>query len=576
MAHTLEHFFTSKFFRIPNYQRDYSWNVNNVDDLIDDIIEAIETKTSHYIGTFILSETDESLVYNVVDGQQRLTTLTMLFSIAIKELASKTNKIIYRNHFIQSNETEMWKLELLNENSDFLKSLLKGRKRKAKTNSQILLLNAYDRINIRISELKSNGELKNKFLDMIKQLDVMEFVESDDGKAIRIFQTVNDRGQPLSNMDKAKSLLIYYSNRFLDGSLDDSINNSFGKIFHHFNDIRTIGKESKIDVISQKRFSEDSVMRYHFLSYANDKYDYRATANYVLDDYLKKTLKDKKRDKAILSEFIKDYVNDLELFFSSFADVMENVSKNSKYYKLFSILGLSAFLYPLLVRLEMKGLLTEILPSSKKKTFFDLIEVADLRVYKIRGTDPARDVSYLAKDAQSLNIVDVENRLTKFIRNFMSDTEFNRRLGADVYPNVGLKHLFIEYDEYLNGKKYSLKILKEINQPSDKELSPSIEHIFPQEARFDFPNYSFETEEEYNDKIHGLGNLTLLENRINKQCLNKNPDQKISGGLFGESRFEDPKRISARIKNRGDSFDKNDIINRKEILTNFCLKRWRL
>ncbi|MCB0392844.1 MAG: DUF262 domain-containing protein, partial [Bdellovibrionales bacterium] len=52
MSYTLEHFFTGKFFKIPNYQRDYSWEVENIDDLIDDIIESIETSTNHYIGTF--------------------------------------------------------------------------------------------------------------------------------------------------------------------------------------------------------------------------------------------------------------------------------------------------------------------------------------------------------------------------------------------------------------------------------------------------------------------------------------------------------------------------------------------
>jgi len=36
MSNTLEHFFTGKFFRIPNYQRDYSWGIENIDDLIDD------------------------------------------------------------------------------------------------------------------------------------------------------------------------------------------------------------------------------------------------------------------------------------------------------------------------------------------------------------------------------------------------------------------------------------------------------------------------------------------------------------------------------------------------------------
>jgi uncharacterized protein with ParB-like and HNH nuclease domain len=63
MGTTLEVFFTGKFFRIPTYQRDYAWDTGNVDDLIDDIIEAIETNTSHYIGTFILSETSNPKIY---------------------------------------------------------------------------------------------------------------------------------------------------------------------------------------------------------------------------------------------------------------------------------------------------------------------------------------------------------------------------------------------------------------------------------------------------------------------------------------------------------------------------------
>ena len=52
---TLEKFFTGKFFLIPSYQRDFAWTQQNLDDLLNDIDETIETKTSHYIGTFILS-----------------------------------------------------------------------------------------------------------------------------------------------------------------------------------------------------------------------------------------------------------------------------------------------------------------------------------------------------------------------------------------------------------------------------------------------------------------------------------------------------------------------------------------
>lgn len=566
MSNTLEHFFIGKFFRIPNYQRDYSWDIENIDDLIDDIIESIETYTSHYIGTFILAKTKEKQQFHVVDGQQRLTSLTMLLSIGIRELANDKKKIIYENTFIKSDGN--WRLQLLNDNSLYLQKMLNGENPKPETKSQQLLMQAYRQVELRVKALKEST-IGNDFLEAVKHLEVMEFIESNDGKAIRIFQTVNDRGQPLSNMDKAKSLLIYYSNRFLNGKLDDFINQKFGKMFHYFNRIKSIGDKNAIDIIRQRRFSEDSVMRYHFLAYAEDKYDFKATEDYVLKNYLKPTLKDIKSDEAKLEIFIADYVSDLEKFFKSLAEIVKRVPTKEKYYKLFSILGISAFLYPLIIRLESLGILEKQINGSRL-TFFDLIEIADLRVYKVRGTNPARDMSYLARDSKRISETEIKDLLTEFVKSFMSDTEFSRRLNIAIYPNVGLKHILIEYDQYLLKRKYTISELQDINA-----LTPTVEHIFPGQSRFDFPNFGFNSEEEYTGRIHQLDNLTILEKSLNSQCSEKNPDQKIKD-LYGKSIFEDPKQISAKIKNRGTSFVESDISSRTKALTAFCLKRWSI
>lgn len=564
MSNTLEHFFTGKLFRIPNYQRDYSWGIENIDDLLDDIIESIETSTNHYIGTFILAKTSGAQQYNVVDGQQRLTSLTMILSIAIRELADSTGKIIYEDKFIKSSGN--WKLQLLNDNSLYLQKMFNGENPEPETKSQQLLMQAYKQVEYR-KALRTNT-IGHNFLSAVKQLEVMEFIESDDGKAIRIFQTVNDRGKPLSNMDKAKSLLIYYSNRFLNGKFDDFINQKFGKMFHYFNEIKTIGDENTIDIIRQRRFSEDSVMRYHFLAYAEDTYDYKATEDYVLKIYLKPTLKNIKSDQAKLEKFIEDYVSDLEDYFQSLAEIVKKVSIKEKYYKLFSILGISAFLYPLTIRLESLGILEKQIHQSQL-TYLDLIEIADLRVYKVRGTDPARDISYLARDSKKLSEIEIKDRLISFVKSFMGDTEFSRRLNIEIYPNVGLKHMLIEYDQYLLNRQYSISELQNINA-----VTPTVEHIFPRESRFDFPNFGFNSDEEYTGRIHQLGNLTILEKSLNSQCSEKNPDQKINDNFYGKSIFEDPKQISAKVKNRGTSFVESDIGARAKKLTDFCLKRW--
>jgi len=572
MGTSLEIFFVGKFFRIPNYQRDYAWVTNNVDDLLEDIIEAIETKTSHYVGTFILSKTDAPNVYNVVDGQQRLTTLVMLFNIAIKELGTPTDLIIYRDKFIRSQRDNSWRLELLNSNRTFFYEMLEGKALSSRTKSQALLIEAYNHIEIRIADLKTdNSAIAAQLLEAIQQLEVMEFIESDDGKAIRMFQTVNDRGKPLSNVEKAKSLLIYYSNRFLSGKLDESINEQFGKIFQSFSEIKTIGELHAIDTISQKRFSEDSVMRYHFLAYAEDMNDFNATENYVLDTYLKSTLKSLREDFSKLESFIQDYVSNLALFFECFVNILRRVPKNCKYYKLFPILDLSARLYPLAIRLETRGLLEFKLTQHKGLTLFDLIEMADVRVYKVRGTDPRSDMSSLAKDAKTLSPDNIASRLVSFIDNFMNDGEFARRLNLSIYPNVALRYIFTEYGESLRGTDYPIDELLEQNK-----TTPTIEHVFSQEQTFTFPNFGFGSIEDYHDNVHTLGNLTLLEKSINSQCRNKTPAQKVADNLYGKSIFEDAKRISAHVLNRGGPFVKGDVARRTKKIADFCMERWRL
>lgn len=566
MGQTLEVFFTGKYFRIPNYQRDYSWDIDNVDDLIDDIIEAIETNTGHYIGTFILSETELEKTFNVVDGQQRLTTLILLLNKAIHSFGSERDQIIYGDRFIHSNGR--LRLHLLNDNQEFFEDLLKGNLEEPGTASQKKLAEAYDWIGLRISDLKDRTLIVDKFIDTIRNLDVMEFTESNDGKAIRMFQTVNDRGKPLSNMEKAKSLLIYYSNRFLETEFDDYINQKFGDIFHYYTTIKTLGTEFKVDVIDSSRFSEDSVMRYHYLAYAEDNYDHGATESDVLDNYLKKHLKSIRSEKKDLWEFIKDYTDDLHSFFEAFVNLMEKLNSNPRVYKLFSILGISTRLYPLLIRLEEMGLLNS---EKHADILLDLVEVADLRVYKIRGTDPRADMSYLARDTSNLKVEEIKERLSGFVRKFMGNAEFNRRLQLDIYPNPALKHIFIEYEEESLRNQYPVGKLIELN-----ELNPTVEHIFSREPTFDFPNHGFEDDDEYAVLSNSLGNLTLLEKELNSRCANKTPDQKLSKKLYGSSRFHNPQKLCVNIQNEGVPFTKDHVTNRLEELTDFCMDHWNL
>ncbi len=109
---------------------------------------------------------------------------------------------------------------------------------------------------------KLNEEEANERLEVLLEMVLMRLEEPDPGRAIRTFQSVNDRGVPLLFLDKLKSLLIYYSNTFCDGKmgLDQFINDHFGEIFKIFAKIK---KSNYIFSVGDSKLDEGDIFRYH-------------------------------------------------------------------------------------------------------------------------------------------------------------------------------------------------------------------------------------------------------------------------------------------------------------------------
>ena len=89
--------FNDRYFEIPRYQRGYAWEKQHVRELFDDIKEAIESNSSHYIGTVVLSKcASDPKKYYVVDGQQRLTTITLLIALLLQKIQDGDTESIKR------------------------------------------------------------------------------------------------------------------------------------------------------------------------------------------------------------------------------------------------------------------------------------------------------------------------------------------------------------------------------------------------------------------------------------------------------------------------------------------------
>lgn len=454
----------------------------------------------------------------------------------------------------------------LNRDCKFLTDLLDSKVGEPQNKSQRYLKEAYEEIKFKVEKIDD----KLKFLKSVEKLEVMEFVENSEGDAIRIFQTVNDRGKPLSNMEKAKSLLIYFSNRYLDKKLDNQINDCFSDIFEIYDDIKHLGEELNITLIKNKEFNEDNLMRYHFVSYSDENYD--PTASYVLQ-FLKNKLTNFRNTSTTenyqeIEDFINSYTESLKSFFENCKNVIERAKTEPKYFKLFVVLNLSATLYPLIVKLESLKLLDKNLETKnyEKFTFYDLIELIEVRVYKTRATDPKADISRLVFDIDKKSPIDIQNWLLWFNGRWMSKEEFQSRMYGWIFGNRALNHIFINYSESLQKKEYKISELIAISNKN-----PNIEHILAQTPTFAPRALGFKNKEDFIDFEHNLGNLTILERSLNSSIQNKSAIDKVEA--YGKSTFIMTKMIGSEIDTKK-AFTKNELNERTKLIAEYCLERW--
>ncbi len=288
---------------------------------------------------------DNKKLYDIIDGQQRTTTIFMLLHVLTNEQNEK-DKQETRKYLYQKGEL---KLEVASQNQSFFKALLEAAEKgnishcekDADTEGKQNLFEVLKAILDKVSKL--NKEEVNERLETLLGMVLMRLEEPDPGRAIRTFQSVNDRGVPLLLLDKLKSLLIYYSNTFCDGKmgLDQFISDHFGEIFKIFAKIK---KSNHISSVGGS--NEGDIFRYHAGSQRFDGIDFLGHYETSTDntyEKLKDELKEIKKSKGKLQSFIQSYVSDLKNFYQAFLDLLSEIDTNPTTFKAMLINKINPF-----------------------------------------------------------------------------------------------------------------------------------------------------------------------------------------------------------------------------------------
>ena len=507
-------FSSNNLFSIPNYQRDYAWGKQNVDDLWEDLEEAkavSEDKNNsnemgHFLGTIVLAKRDDG-VYDIIDGQQRATTIYLLRYA----LNAKKNKP-ERNINIFLDDDDKPRLQVADQNSDFFAKLLKQADNKkiddsldeeAITSGQKNLYEVFKEIWAKIGNF--THEEASSYLSVLDNMVLMRLEEKNAGRAIRMFQTVNDRGVPLSLLDKLKALLILYSNKFCNEELDDKINKIFGDIFKismQIKDHRAASSLADTQFVSEV---ENRIFRYHLFS--NNKFvfpHYNDGADGLYTN-LKNELKN--MDKSSIKDWINSYIDDFLNFFKSFYEILELSLKNPNMFKLIFILNINPYFYAPLVRLKMNNLLDDEcleLFGMAEIIFYNFGSKLKAAAYNLRDRVDSKE-NFKNQIIESAKSVDMEYHLNQIERyNFDWKKCFH--------------YLFLTYRE----KNISIDNLMKILGDS-KTYSMQIEHIISQntEKTLDYKKYGFADLDDFETYKNSFGNLIPLEGSINSSINDK-------------------------------------------------------
>jgi len=227
--YSIEEAFRECFYIVPDYQREYVWTEKEVQQLLDDIDEQFDAgeRREYFIGTILVSPTAQKSHCEVIDGQQRLTTFFLLLCALRQRFSGEPQYPLFTGLLATSytdsggNLKTSLKLEPRYEHAGELMNRIVAIDAGPETTRMKIaaagipqfgslesLLNAYGTIHAYLdSNYKTLIDLR-QYWGYLANSVVFIQISTDISSALKIFETINERGIGLNSMDLLKNLLF--------------------------------------------------------------------------------------------------------------------------------------------------------------------------------------------------------------------------------------------------------------------------------------------------------------------------------------------------------------------------------
>lgn len=574
---SLAELFAKRVFRIPDYQRGYAWGERQLMELWQDIedIEADSTNgyKSHYTGTIYVEqmpmpENDKWLMdhhcYSVVDGQQRLTTISLLMFELWKALGNDFDYSddMRRDFIVCENKTKVrrvYKFSYLGGLEDFLqKEIFEDKDIPGEIEAENVyarnLLAAKHFFATKIEELRTE-EKYELYLKLIRALR-FDFRPINDLNVQAVFETMNNRGKPLTVLEKLKNRLMYLTEKL---SIDDGdkkvlrsrINATWGWIYRQLgqNPEKILDEDDFISAhlslyrtpVESTTFSTLLAEKKLFEMFSTRAEDYPLSGD------------DKKREPKVDFEKIQKYINDLNSFAEHWYKVnnpseeMEEkilVLNSSKEIKIFlCALHSCGESFEDALKVVEQILFRNRVPGAHFKDEGTFATIAR-KLYNKEETEETKET--LADIIATLNKEIKENPINPVNVALSFASLFDYQRGGRGFHRWGtLRYFLFEYEAY---RKTEVREYQDYVTIRNYE-NTSVEHILPQNHTDDWTKMvntfkekvptSMEKGESYSEKvlINTLGNLMLINSQKNSSLRNDSWPKKrerYETGTFNE------------------------------------------
>lgn len=519
---SLQNLFKVQCFKIPEYQRAYSWEKIQVETFLADLRQQVVARKqnpnkNYYLGTLLLHNIENNHS-DIVDGQQRLTTSVIFIAAALtawKNIGSKDKKSL-KEYFIHSYIEDKQKLKTITDDNAFFSSeILKvGASGVSEDSpSSRRLKKAYNYF--------INNVTEDEWSDLLAALtnaQLMVYAVDSPADATLIFELQNDRGKSLTDLESLKSYLmhlVYLHAKNPDDALKE-IQSLFSKIYRYIEKLNEI----------QNAPNEDALLSYHSVAWLKwHKSEWRAPKSLV------KQIISTKNSESI-QKWVIDFVRDLLESYKTTAELLTKLDSYQALSELY-VLDRMAVFWPLVIKTFKKD-------QTNSKQHFNsacrLMEVYAMRGFGMSNLRSDTGQSTLYKEARAFegDFTTLLNKLYDLSFEYDIENRFTAGLDSAVLfrnNRPDTQYLLWRYENHVRsqtGKQTSKLNWKQFLSPENNATKLSIEHIAAQES--DIVETDVEWEEGIPEKfkdvaLHRLGNLVL--------------DTKSANSSKGKKEFED-------------------------------------